>query len=508
MSILDKISSYNKITIQCHDNPDPDAIASGFALYRYLISRTHAEVSLVYSGVNRLSKSNLRIMVKELAIPLVYAEKGSRIEGLLVTVDCQYGAGNVSLLMSDDVAIIDHHQPVSETCPYPHDIRSDYGSCATVVWHLLTDAGFETNSDMQLSTALYYGLYTDTSSLTEMYNPVDRDMYDYLNFDSALIRTMTNSNISLKELEIAGMSLIRTIYNDSSHYAIMRADNCDPNILGLINDICLQVDTIDTSLVFSEIADGIKFSVRSCVKEVQASELASFLADDIGNGGGHYDKAGGMINSEKFKQKYPDLNLESYFSDRFNCYYHSYDIIYSNKFRFNEDNFKKYARKRVPRAVVILSDIYTPGSNVTIRTARGDMNINVTEDNYILLNIMGGVEMISKKDFDENYVEAPSPFKINATYTPTIRIQDHIRKLEHNKPLEFYARPCIPIHEHMIYARRLKKNVKLFPRDANATYMTGHIDDFLAVRAEDLSDPYIIEKDLFDDMFHKFPTLL
>ena len=35
-----------------------------------------------------------------------------------------------------------------------------------------------------------------------------------------------------------------------------------------------------------EINDGIKFSVRSCIREVQASELASFLANDIGNGGG------------------------------------------------------------------------------------------------------------------------------------------------------------------------------------------------------------------------------
>ena len=59
MNILDKISTYNRITIQCHDNPDPDAIASGFALYRYLTGRTHSEVSIVYSGMNSITKSNL-----------------------------------------------------------------------------------------------------------------------------------------------------------------------------------------------------------------------------------------------------------------------------------------------------------------------------------------------------------------------------------------------------------------------------------------------------------------
>ena len=333
-------------------------------------------------------------------------------------------------------------------------------------------------------------------------------MYDYLDFDSSLIRTMTNANISLKELEIAGLSLIRTIYNDSSHYAIMRADNCDPNILGLINDICLQVDKIDTSLVFSEIDSGIKFSVRSCIKEVQASELASFIADDIGNGGGHYDKAGGMIMSDKFARRYPDLNLESYFSDRINLYYHSFDIIYSNDFRFSEDRFRKYVRKHIPRAVVILNDIFSPGSKVTIRTAKGDMNISVSDDSYILLNILGGVELISKKDFDDNYIEVSSPFKITASYTPTIKIHDYIKDLEHNKPLEFYARPCIPTHEPVIFARRLNKNVKLFPCDENATYMTGHIDDYLAVREDDPANPYIIEKALFADLYHRLPALI
>lgn len=512
MNILEQISSYNNITIQCHDNPDADAIASGLALFDYLVSLHDAgdqaalggrKIRLIYSGLNRISKSNIKLMLEKLDIPLEFENPGQKTAGLLVTVDCQYGAGNVTKLEADNIAIIDHHQPISDDCPYPNDIRSDYGSCSTVLWKLLSDTGYDVNSDIRLSTALYYGLFTDTSSLTEMYSPVDRDMYDYLEFDAAIIRTMCNSNISLKELEIAGMSLIRTIYNESRRFAIVRADNCDPNILGLINDICLQVDTIDTSLVFSEITDGIKFSIRSCIREVQASELAGFIADDIGNGGGHYDKAGGMINPDKLSVKYPDENLESYFSNRFQLYFNSYDLIYADNFRFSEDNFKRYARKKIPKAVVILSDIYTPGSTVTIRTAKGDMNINVSRDVYILLNITGSVELISKKDFEENYIEAPYSFHMTASYAPTIRIQDHIRHLEHNKPLEFYGHPCIPKFETMIYARKLRKNVKLFPHDQNSAYMTGHVDDYLAVKPEDPSEPYIIEKDLFDDLYHR-----
>lgn len=32
---LTELNQYNPITIQCHDNPDADAIGSGYALHQY-----------------------------------------------------------------------------------------------------------------------------------------------------------------------------------------------------------------------------------------------------------------------------------------------------------------------------------------------------------------------------------------------------------------------------------------------------------------------------------------
>ena len=50
-------------------------------------------------------------MVEKLEIPIIYEENKNRpIPGLLITVDCQYGARNVTKLEADDVVIIDHHQ--------------------------------------------------------------------------------------------------------------------------------------------------------------------------------------------------------------------------------------------------------------------------------------------------------------------------------------------------------------------------------------------------------------
>ena len=94
---LRELLEFNQIIVQCHDNPDADAIASGYALYRYL-KDNGKDVRLVYCGRNVIRKSNLVIMVKELEIPIEHirnVEKENPAE-LLVTVDCQYGEGNVS----------------------------------------------------------------------------------------------------------------------------------------------------------------------------------------------------------------------------------------------------------------------------------------------------------------------------------------------------------------------------------------------------------------------------
>ena len=59
---LSDLEVYDKITIQCHDNPDADALASGYGLYCYYRSKGK-DVRLVYSGRNKIQKSNLALMV-------------------------------------------------------------------------------------------------------------------------------------------------------------------------------------------------------------------------------------------------------------------------------------------------------------------------------------------------------------------------------------------------------------------------------------------------------------
>ena len=106
---LNELDQYDSITIQAHDNPDADAIASGYALYVYFQSKGK-NVSLIYSGRYRIQKTNLKLMIDKLGIPIEYRQmQAGPVSGLLITVDCQYGAGNVYPFAADAIAVIDHH---------------------------------------------------------------------------------------------------------------------------------------------------------------------------------------------------------------------------------------------------------------------------------------------------------------------------------------------------------------------------------------------------------------
>lgn len=495
---LKDLESYRDITIQCHDNPDADAIASGFALYAYFQS-IGKQVRLVYAGRNRIRKSNLLLMVDKLNIPITHVEEEAKAAELLLTVDCQYGAGNVTRLPAQEVAIIDHHQ-TEITNVEKSEIDPHLGSCSTLVWSMLRDSGYRIE-DSKVGTALYYGLYTDTNQFAEIYNPLDMDMRDAVPCEKSLITLFRNSNLSLQEMEIAGVAMIRYIYNDDYRYAIIRSQPCDPNILGLISDFLIQVAEVDSCVVYNETEDGYKFSVRSCIKEVQANELAAFLAEGIGSGGGHREKAGGFINKTLYENVYPTLHSEAFFSQRLNSYFDNCRIIYAKTYEIDLSDMRRYVKKPVHVGFVEAVKILPVGTPVTIRTLEGDVDMTVEQDLIIMIGIKGEVYPNRREQFGKHYTVTGEPYRLNsvhvpgqaALYEPTIRN----RATGEVMGLTDCAKSCIAKGGTHIHAKELTNRVKIFTAWDEEKYMLGKEGDYLAVRCDDRHDIYVVEKDIF-----------
>lgn len=497
---LRDLLSYNTITIQCHDNPDADSIASGYGLYCYF-SSMGKDVHIVYSGRYEIGKSNLKLMLEKLHIPIRYIpvnQIGDFHSGdLLITIDCQYGAGNVTRLKADQVAIIDHHQVEITNVELSHIIPS-VGSCSTIVWKLLLDEGYEVSDNNGLGTALYYGLMTDTNHFTEMNSPIDRDAQEQIPHSDRLVTLFTNSNISLKELEIAGIAMLRYQFNDEYKFAVIKAQPCDPNILGLISDFLLQVDAIHTCVVYNETPGGYKLSVRSCIREVNAGELAAFLTEKIGSGGGHYCKAGGFISGKSFKEVYGDVYTENFFHSKMIEYFRSYELIYADTYDLNVDDMKLYQRENVPMGFVRAIDIFDVGTPITARSLEGDIDFVVSDDLIILIGVKGEVYPERLEKFERSYEVVADTYDfhkcvVNDEYEPVV-----INREEGSKQnLTLYAKTCVSTQNVHIFAKSLTKNVKVFTVWDKDKYMVGRKGDYLAVTTDDLHDIFVVEKKIF-----------
>lgn len=490
---LNSLLNHEKIVIQSHDNPDADSLASGYALYCYFKSKGK-NVRFIYSGRYRIQKSNLLLMIEKLNIPIEYVKKPIKVD-LLITVDCQYGTGNVTRHEANEVAIIDHHRIEIDNDNYENsDIRSYLGCCSTLVWQLLQYEGFDVNQDVKIATALFYGLYTDTGQLAEIFHPLDRDMRDALHYEQTIITTLRNSNISLEELEIAGLALLRYIHNEKHRFAVIKVKPCDPNILGLISDFLLQVDSIDTCIVFNEVQDGIKLSVRSCIKEVKACELAAYLTDVIGSGGGHVEKAGGFIQRQLFEEYYNNMNLEAYFTERMNQYYSSFTVIDAATYEVDISGMKEYRKKRMPIGYIKISDYISVGTPVLIRTFEGDIDFIVEEELYVIIGLYGEVFLMEEDKFHEGYQEVDKEVIYSAQYKPVVKnLFDGTTII-----LEHFAKACTTKVDYYIYAKPLDIVTKIFTLWDSDNYLYGNIGDYIAVNKQDKRDIFIVGKEIFN----------
>lgn len=489
--ILSELLIYNKIVIQCHDNPDPDAIASGYALYSYFKSK-NKEVRLVYSGRLPITKPNIVLMIEALNIPIEYVQELNG-EELIITVDCQYGAGNVRYFEAKDVAIIDHHiqeVPIRDK----QEVRSELASASTLVWDMLCSEAFNVNDYIDISTALYYGLFTDSSAFTEIHHALDKDMRDSLQYDVQLIRKLKNSIITLRELEIAGMALIRNSYNAANKYVMVKAQECDPNILGVISDFALQVDCVNVAIVYNEVQEGIKYSVRSCVREIMANELADYLSKDIGNGGGHRNRAGGFISRNKFNETYSHLNADEYFLTRLTEYYQSFEVIDLVNLSQIENSLKGYKKLPSSLGYIELNQVVPKNTPIIIRSQKEDVEAVVEEDMFLIIDGEGMAYFIEREDFTNNYKASEQRFDIVLDYFPRIRVKENGQFIY----LKNYTKRCFVKGEAKIWAKPLEKSVKIFTRSQPDYYKVGQAGDYLVIGKEGVNEVQIIRKEVFD----------
>lgn len=301
MGFLNQLLKYKHVCIQCHNCPDADALAAAYGVYTYL--KMHdIKASIIYGGEREIQKKDLLYMLSICEIPAEYVKELPKTD-LLLLVDGQYGQGNVYHFDADNIAVIDHHMPFMKKTPQTF-IDNSYQSCSTIVWELLKEEGYDVKANKQLSIAFLYGLYTDTSSYVDLYKKRDIAMRDELSKDYPELERLKKSCMSLEDLTIAGEALHHAYFDKDKQYLLISAMHCEQSVLGIIGDMAIKVDVAKITIAYTDIDSGYQVSVRSADRDYLANEVAAKLCDGIGSGGGHMDKAGGVISRDCIREKY------------------------------------------------------------------------------------------------------------------------------------------------------------------------------------------------------------
>ena len=292
--LISNITS-NRVYIQTHNFPDPDAIASAFGL-KELLKTYNIEAIICYMG--KIDRHNTRKMMELFDIKAVNTERIIDLpeDAQIILIDAQKNSGNVFDLPCENVLSIDHH-PVTQSYAYKYsDIRPNVGACASII----ASYYFENNIPMtvEVATALLYGIKIDTAQLTRGVSELDIEMFSKLFFmvDKKYMNAIESGSLELEDLQAYGSAISSITVEDYVSFANTGRD-CPEALIAEIADFMVAVKDVYLAVVYSVRTEGIKISIRSDKQSgCHAGQIAIEALDGIGTGGGHERMAGGYIS--------------------------------------------------------------------------------------------------------------------------------------------------------------------------------------------------------------------
>jgi len=178
------LSDADRLLIMLHNDPDPDAMASGLAL-RNVLRRTKTTAIIgALQGVTR--PENLRMVnLLDIHVDIMTPETIREFDRIcMVDVQPHYFGG----LIDRVDLVIDHHPEQAGYTAVFKDVRADYGSTCTILTEHLR--AVDVNISERTATAMLYAIKSDTLFFNRQTNRVDIEAFSYLYplSDAALTR--------------------------------------------------------------------------------------------------------------------------------------------------------------------------------------------------------------------------------------------------------------------------------------------------------------------------------
>ena len=290
-----------KILIVCHDNPDPDALASALAMKHLCDSMGHLS-TIIHGGM--IEHQQNRAMVKLLEMDIRKLILDWEIEDLLnesdvvICVDFSHpGANNILPSTCVPHIVIDHHP--SEVRPAGDVIlvRSEFAATSSLIASVLMNSGVEMNSNV--ATALAFGIRTDTLGFTRSFNAVDLRALSWLGawIDWDLMRSFESPPRTQEVLSIFKQALKDATLNDGL-MLVPISEMADRDALSQVADFLLPTEGVEIVVSYGVRMSKVILSARSTSENVHLGKILSKTFAK-GSAGGHKELAGGQIPFEE-----------------------------------------------------------------------------------------------------------------------------------------------------------------------------------------------------------------
>lgn len=308
VKIRELLGDREKVGILLQPDPDPDGIASAYAL-RYLLGRKRTTAPLISFGEVQRPENQALCDAIGIEVRVITPEELSEFDAL-VLVDVQpnvFGEDPPERLKQPDV-VIDHHPERTGYSATIKDIRVSYGATASIFTEYLRATNTEINA--KLATALLYGIKSDTQYLGRQTSNRDMLSFSYLHasHSPALLRRIERPALPHDGLKALGRALAAVDVRDGINILVLGRVRED--VIPQVADMALQAEGAEWSIAVGTVGRDLVFSVRNVGYVRAAGEVVRAVVDGLGVGGGHRSMAKGIIPLKAFREVYGRANKD------------------------------------------------------------------------------------------------------------------------------------------------------------------------------------------------------
>ncbi|HET9568407.1 MAG TPA: DHH family phosphoesterase, partial [Vicinamibacterales bacterium] len=300
-------SDADRVLILLHNDPDPDALASGLALRNVLRRNRQTAVIGAFEGVTRPENQRMMNLLDIYVEQMTAAHVADFDRIAMVDVQPHYFGGEIDRV---DL-VIDHHPEQSGYTAVYKDIRVDYGSTSTILTEHLR--AVDANISERTATAMLYAIKSDTLFFNRQANRVDIEAFSYLYplADATLIRKMEGAEITMERLDYVLKARQNGQMVEQVFCAFLGTTPRE-DFIPYVADFYLQLENVQWTIISGIVNDTLVMSVRNLGYSRNAGEFVRKYFNEIGSAGGHRAMAKAVVPLRNFKEKFGNLQADEY----------------------------------------------------------------------------------------------------------------------------------------------------------------------------------------------------